>query len=30
MMRVNARGQEGEGSGSRAEEGSTVLVVMVP
>ena len=30
MMLVNARGQEGEGSGRRAEEGSGVLVVMLP
>ena len=30
MMLLNARGQEGEGSGRRAEEGSGVLVVMLP
>ena len=30
MMLVNARGQEGEGSGRRAEEGSGVLVVRLP
>ena len=29
MMLVNARGQEGEGSGKRAEQGSGVLVVML-
>ena len=30
MMLVNAWGQEGEGSGRRAEKGSGVLVVMLP
>ena len=30
MMLVNARGQEGEGSGKIAEEGSGVLVAMLP
>ena len=30
MMLVNARGQEGDGSGRRAKEGSGVLVVMLP
>ena len=30
MMLVNASGQAGEGSGRRAEEGSGVLVVMLP
>ena len=30
MMLLNARGQEGEGSGRRAEEGSGVLVAMLP
>ena len=29
MMLVNARGQAGEGSGRRDEEGSSVLVVML-
>ena len=30
MMLVSARGQEGEGSGRRAEEGCGVLVVRLP
>ena len=30
MMLVNARGQAGEGSGRRDEEGSGVLVAMLP
>ena len=30
MMLLNARGQEGEGSGRRADEGSGVLVVVLP
>ena len=30
MMLVNARGQEGEGFGRSAEEGLSVLVVVVP
>ena len=30
MMLLNARGQEGEGCGRRAWEGSGVLVVMLP
>ena len=30
MMLANASGQEGEGSGRRAEDGSGVLMVMLP
>ena len=30
MLLVNARGQAGEGSGRRDEEGSGVLVVVLP
>ena len=30
MMLVNATGQAGEGSGRRDEEGSGVLLVMLP
>ena len=30
MMLLNARGQEDGGSGRRAEEGSGVLMVMLP